>query len=631
MKYKLIISLICFLLLLNLSFTQQRSSSYGKYESNIKIEFENGQFKFIPIIKLNDKDYFNLSKNYQNLFFNSTFNADFGSIRFENLTITVSALSFYVVKDSANFREIYQMNLPVLSIKNDLLIPIKPFLQSLEFFRIYKIDYVNSNHVRVNRFYQQNYFTSKPSKIDGNKNSIYESSDTESKMPPVKVERNQNNTNDVFKINQDTSKPDFQPNQYKLPPTLFRKDIIPKHKKEQIDTSGVELNKNNFKSEWEYSDLYASVSIFIETSKIQFNLLRYDKVSENQIDLILTADNIISTYHKPELKDGKLILRIPDAVNAIKNIKNINIPGFRSGIEVEYIRNFLLYKLTPVKEIDSLFSRRNGTKEIIYSICFKGFENEKIIDSSVIAETPNFGDKWKLDVIVIDPGHGGEDPGAISISGYKEKDLTLSIALELRKLINEHLTDVKVVMTREDDRFVELYKRGKIANQANGKLFISIHLNSMPKKPHSSNGFETYILRPGRNEDAIRVAEKENSVIKYEKDQSKYKDFDDESIILATIAQSGFQKLSELFAKIIQSEVGKTTPMKNRGVNQAGFYVLVGASMPNVLFEGGFLSNKEDEKFITSKDGQKKIALGLFNAVNRYIAEYESLIHSENR
>ena len=239
--------------------------------------------------------------------------------------------------------------------------------------------------------------------------------------------------------------------------------------------------------------------------------------------------------------------------------------------------------------------------------------------------------KWNLDVIVIDPGHGGKDAGAISINGYKEKDLVLKIAHNLKDLINENMPGTKVVMTRDDDTFIELYQRGQIANQNSGKLFISIHLNSMPHKPSPSNGFESYILRPGRTDDAIRVANRENDVVKLEKSQSRYSNLTEEQMIISTMAQNSFIKLSERFASMLQSEVSKTTPLEDRGVNQAGFFVLVGASMPSVLFEGAFLSNPKDEKFISSSTGQQKIAHGMFNAIRKYAKHYKSLVNSQDK
>ncbi len=615
--------LLCFLT--NFQLLSQKSAEV------FKLEFDKNYIQNLPITRLNDREYFNLTKHYQRLFLNGKFDNETGKIVLKNSILWVTQLSFFIVKDSADKRQIYQMNMPVLSIKGEFLVPLKPFLQALNYFGMYLINVINERHIKISQLDVEPAPIIKPIDKTSNKKKK-KIGKLEQSAAKENHSRHQKSYDEAIQIKPDTSKPDFRPNQYILPPELYRKKInSPPENQKRLDTS-IQINdiidSNSISPS---SDLYASIVYWAGSNNTRIITFDYSQKQDNCIDITLRADNTITTYHKPEIKEGKLILRIPDVINDIKNLSNINIPNFHSGIEVEYIRNFLLYKLNPLFEIDSLASRRNGLKEIIYTIVFRNDSKSIPQRSKIESELPQLDDKWKLDVIVIDPGHGGEDPGAISINGYREKDLALAIALELRKLIRDNLPEIQVVMTREDDRFVELYKRGSIANQANGKLFVSIHLNSMPKKPHNGNGFETYILRPGRNEDAIRVAERENSVIKFEKDQSKYQNLDDESLILATLAQSGFQKLSELFAKIIQSEVAKTTSMKNRGVNQAGFYVLVGASMPNVLFEGGFLSNKEDEKFITSKEGQKKIALGLFNAIKRYVSEYQSLIHSENR
>lgn len=236
--------------------------------------------------------------------------------------------------------------------------------------------------------------------------------------------------------------------------------------------------------------------------------------------------------------------------------------------------------------------------------------------------------RWKLDCIVIDAGHGGDDPGTIGVTRSREKDITLAIALKLAKLIQNHLPDVRVVMTRTTDDFVELDKRGQIANQAGGKLFISIHCNSAPRKPHPANGFEIYLLRPGKTDAAIRIAERENEVIKLEKDYEKrYQRLTEENFILLTMAQSAYVKHSEQFADILQREMDKHLDLKSNGVKQAGFYVLVGASMPNVLIETGYLSNKKEEQFLKSSRGQQKIAEAIFNGVKRYKQEYEKYLN----
>jgi len=236
-------------------------------------------------------------------------------------------------------------------------------------------------------------------------------------------------------------------------------------------------------------------------------------------------------------------------------------------------------------------------------------------------------DKWKMDVVVIDAGHGGDDPGAIGATGTREKDITLSVALKLGKLIEKNLPDVDVVYTRKTDKFVELYRRGQIANQNGGKLFISIHCNSMPRKNRTENGFEIYLLRPGKTENALRIAEKENEVVKLEPGyENRYQKLTEENFILLTMAQSAYAKYSEHFAEILTQEMSKHLGITNNGVKQAGFYVLVGASMPNVLVETGYISNRQDEKYLKSAKGQQRVAQAIFNGVKRFKQEYEKTL-----
>lgn len=231
-----------------------------------------------------------------------------------------------------------------------------------------------------------------------------------------------------------------------------------------------------------------------------------------------------------------------------------------------------------------------------------------------------------LDVIVIDAGHGGRDPGAIGYRGTREKDVNLGIALKLGKLIEKNHKDIKVIYTRDDDRFVELYRRGQIANENNGKLFISIHCNSTEERPGTRRGSEVYLLRPGRTEDAIRIAEKENSVIKLEEGyEERYKFLSDENFILTAMASTANVKHSEKFAELISEKFEKNLPLKNNGVKQAGFYVLVGASMPSVLIETGYINNPEDELFLKSEVGQQKIAEAIYKAILDYKNYFEKL------
>jgi len=237
--------------------------------------------------------------------------------------------------------------------------------------------------------------------------------------------------------------------------------------------------------------------------------------------------------------------------------------------------------------------------------------------------------KWDFNVIVIDAGHGGKDSGTIGVDGVKEKDITLAVALKLGNYIQEHMKDVKVVYTRKTDKFIELYRRGQIANEAGGKLFISIHCNATPEKPSNANGLEVYLLRPGRTKEAISIASHENSVIKYEDNPARYQKLTDENFILVSMAQSSYMRYSEKFADLVNKAVAKDAAIEPRGVKQAGFYVLVGASMPSVLVETGFLSNRKDERYLNSSKGQSGIAESIFDAIKKFREIYEQNIEAD--
>ena len=225
-------------------------------------------------------------------------------------------------------------------------------------------------------------------------------------------------------------------------------------------------------------------------------------------------------------------------------------------------------------------------------------------------------------IIVLDAGHGGKDPGAIGINKLQEKEVTLDIAKQLTRML-ERNSKFKVVNTREEDVFIPLWKRTQIANNVNGDIFISIHANSTAKSS-TINGFETFLLRIGKSEEAIEVAKRENSVISLEEKKDKYKKLTEEELIVATITQNTDMKASENLASIIQNNLAKKlVSSRNRGVKQAGFHVLVGASMPNVLVEVGFLSNKEEAKNLNKYQYRRKIASALYQAILEFDEAYE--------
>jgi len=231
--------------------------------------------------------------------------------------------------------------------------------------------------------------------------------------------------------------------------------------------------------------------------------------------------------------------------------------------------------------------------------------------------------KWKLDKIVLDAGHGGHDPGARA-NGLKEKDIVLDVVKRLGKLI-ETRTDIDVVYTRDKDVFIPLRERTKIANEADGKVFLSIHANANKNK--RASGFETYLIRPGKIDAAAQeVAEAENSVIQLEKNTDNYTQLTDEQIILATMMQSSFVQESETLADLVQSEFDKKLVGQNRGVKQAGFRVLIGATMPNILIELGFITNKNDARRLDQAAYRQKAAEAIFNALMKYKTRHEKLL-----
>jgi len=228
-------------------------------------------------------------------------------------------------------------------------------------------------------------------------------------------------------------------------------------------------------------------------------------------------------------------------------------------------------------------------------------------------------EKWRIDKIVIDPGHGGKDPGTIGANGTYEKDVVLQISKRLKELLQEKL-DVQVFMTRNTDKYIALKDRTQYANQVGGKLFISIHANW--NRNQSVRGASTYFLGLAKSDEALEIAQRENAAIQYE-ENSEYSHLTDEKIILASMAQNSFNKESQDLAAIIQESIHEQTGIKDRGVLQAGFYVLVGASMPNVLVETAFMSNKNEERLLRSSSFQHKIAYAIYESIKEFKQRYE--------
>lgn len=236
----------------------------------------------------------------------------------------------------------------------------------------------------------------------------------------------------------------------------------------------------------------------------------------------------------------------------------------------------------------------------------------------------------KIRTVVIDAGHGGKDPGAVS-KRVKEKDIALKVALKVGKYIEDNIKDVKVIYTRKTDKFIPLYERGEIANRNNADLFISIHCNA--NNNSSVYGAETYVLgiEEKRTKLNMNVAMLENAAILLEEDASEqYGDFDPkspESIIGLTLFQQDYLEQSLTFAAKVQQQFTERVGRKDRSVQQAGFLVLWKTAMPSVLIELGYLSNSKEEAFLITEKGQVYLASAIYRAFKAYKIEFEK----ENR
>lgn len=251
---------------------------------------------------------------------------------------------------------------------------------------------------------------------------------------------------------------------------------------------------------------------------------------------------------------------------------------------------------------------------------------------TVLSVTVSVGqsDLGKIKCICIDAGHGGKDPGALGTKAY-EKNVVLSVALKLGKMIENACPDIKVIYIRDKDVFVELRERTRIANSNKADLFISIHANALDlkKKPQNKyiKGIETYVLGSNNSEHNLQVAMKENSVIHYEDDYSlKYEGFDPsraESYIMFNMLRNMHLEKSLTIASMIQKELVAETQHVDRDVRQSPLWVLKDVAMPATLVEIGYISNLEEEYYMMSAVGQDKIAKAIFKGFKNYKAKME--------
>lgn len=240
----------------------------------------------------------------------------------------------------------------------------------------------------------------------------------------------------------------------------------------------------------------------------------------------------------------------------------------------------------------------------------------------------------KLKTIVIDPGHGGKDPGTLGTKRYSkyEKDIALSVSLKLGNYISNSFPDIKVVYTRKEDVFLELNERTRIANKSNADIFISVHCDGFTNS--KANGASVFVMGMSKLKANLDVAMRENAAMYLEDNyKQKYDGFDPksaESYIVFSLMQNTYLDQSLQLAEYVEEQFAYKANRKSRGVKQAPFYVISRTNMPSILVECGFLTNPKEEDYLQTDEGQNQIAMSIFEAVKNYKISIESSFSLNN-
>lgn len=349
------------------------------------------------------------------------------------------------------------------------------------------------------------------------------------------------------------------------------------------------------------------------------NLVRISTLSQNDtLKLVLHAttpfrDNDITTIHQDEW----FYLTVNGGViDAKSNLGFAQIPEVFEIIPLQINRDQARLSLHLAPHVSGVKVECNEqSSEIEINLAITS-----VASSEALAGLQREREKWKIDRIIIDPGHGGKDPGCVGPGQIFEKNIVLNIARATKRELQSRMA-IDVILTRDGDSFIPLKKRTKNANEAGGKLFISFHVDANRVK--SLRGHTVYFLGPAKTDDARNVAQFENSVIQFEDSQNDYAGLSDMSFILAANAQNAYNKESQDFASMIDQEIKTQCGSKSHGVRQAGFYVLYGASMPNILIETGFMTNSTDRNNLISREYQNALAKAVADGIIKFKEKYE--------
>ncbi|WP_218089767.1 N-acetylmuramoyl-L-alanine amidase family protein [Rhodohalobacter halophilus] len=272
-------------------------------------------------------------------------------------------------------------------------------------------------------------------------------------------------------------------------------------------------------------------------------------------------------------------------------------------------------------EIEQIAANSTEIDFTDYIADIHGFAEDEEIDNSFL----RIRDNQEFNVIVLDAGHGGKDPGTENRSmRLQEKDIALAVTLKVGEYIKEHIPDVEVVYTRTDDTFVPLSERGLTATRNKGDLFVSIHVNAAPNSP-SAHGTETFFLGLARSKSALEVMKRENSVVDLENGPGSL-ELSEEELLVYELTNTGNLAISERIASMVEDQFKNRAQRRSRGVKQAGLEALWHASTPAVLIELGFLSNPSEARFLNSDYGQTIMASAIFRAIRDFKLEYDRSI-----
>lgn len=352
---------------------------------------------------------------------------------------------------------------------------------------------------------------------------------------------------------------------------------------------------------------YSIKSVFCE-KKQNGTLLTIDLGDSLLFDITYFYPNLTVNFLKGTVDTHKIRSSEPCGV-----IKSVSTVQFKESAQVSV--------LLDSKIEEPVYDYVQDTRRLMLSL-----RPEKKMNKGAVFKPSNTLQFESLKTVVIDPGHGGKDPGAIGVGGVKEKDVVLSIALKLREMLKK-ANGITVYLTREKDVFIPLQDRTKFANDKKADLFISIHADAISgsaQRKKITRGYKTYFLSHAKNEEDKLVAMRENAVIELEDRPQNYNNLQN---LLIDLAGNEYLKESQELCILIDQKfdagLKKKIPKLHLGVGQANFWVLNGAYMPSVLIEVGFLSNATEEKLLADKSFQKYIASSIYDAIIKFKMGYE--------